>query len=208
MQDILYIRSSPRGADSISGQIADELVTRLMEQQPGASLKLRDLATQPVPHIDALFASGTLKPAEQRSAAEVDALRLSDGLLEEVRQAQHIVVAAAMVNFSIPSTLKAWIDQLMRLGLAFHYTAEGPAGLLGGRRLYLVLARGSAYGPGREDWDFQQSYLRKIFGFMGIDEQQLILIEPTLAGEDRAAEALARARERIAEITAQARAEA
>ena len=184
MTNILIIKSSPRGSASHSSRLVDKLAARLQEQYLGAHTVERDLAAQPLPHIGADFASGTLKQPDQRSTAEVEALKLSDTVLGEVQEADIIVVAAAMINFGIPAVLKDWIDHLMRVGVAFHYTASGPEGLLKGKQLFIVASRGGAYGPERRDWDFQLPYLEKIFQFMGISDQTHIVVEPTLAGEE------------------------
>jgi FMN-dependent NADH-azoreductase len=201
MTKILLVQSSPRGAASVSSMLAGELLERLMLQHPGAEVLLRDLAAQPLPHIGSLFASGTLTAPDARSREEVAALLRSDEVLAELQSADIVIVAAAMINFGIPSELKSWIDHLMRVGMAFTYNEQGPLGLVAGKRLYLVLSRGSAYlGNGMQDWDFQLPYLEKIFQFMGITDQQHIVAEGMLAGEELAGANLAKAREQIAAI--------
>lgn len=202
MTNILLIKSSPRGSASHSSRMADKVMARLQAQHPGATVLERDLAAQPLPHIGAEFSSGTLKQPEQRSAAEVEALKLSDSVLGEVQAADFVVVATAMINFGIPAVLKNWIDHLMRLGMAFTYTADGPLGLLNGKKVYIVASRGGAYGPERRDWDFQLPYMEKMFQFMGITDQTHIVVEPTLAGEEVLQAQLDAAMERIEALSA------
>ena len=201
MSRILQIKSSPRGELSVSNQLGDELCARLQQLHPGAEHIERNLAEDPLPHITPDFSTGTLTPPDQRSPQQIEALKLSDSVLAELMQSDHIVVSVAMINFSIPSVLKVWIDHLLRYGVAFTYDEQGNSvGLVNGKRLYLVMARGSAYGPDRRDWDFQSTYLEKIFQFIGMEEQTHILAESTLAGEEIANANIAKARERIAAI--------
>ncbi|MCB1220867.1 MAG: NAD(P)H-dependent oxidoreductase [Planctomycetales bacterium] len=201
MTRILLLKSSPRGSASYSSMLADELVARLRELHPDAQVHVRDLAADPLPHVTAEFASGTLTPEEQRSPEQRQALELSDRVLGELQQADIVVLAAAMINFAIPATLKNWIDHVMRVWVAFTYNEQGPLGLLNGKKLYVVAARGSSYAdPVQGEWDFQLPYIEKIFQFMGIVDQQHIVVQPTLAGEDIAKAEIEKARAQIAAI--------
>ncbi len=200
MTRILFIKSSPRGGASVSSQLGQELVQQLQEQYPGAAVKVRDLAQQPLPHITPDYTSGVFKPQEERSELEQRLVGLGDQLIEELEWADHVVVSSGMINFSIPSTLKAWLDHVVRVGRTVQYTADGPVGQLSGRQLYLVLASGSAYGPDRQDWEFQRSYLEKILSFIGLEEAHVFRAEGTLAPAEIAEKNIASAREQIAEI--------
>src|SRR5690606_25642116 len=107
MSNILVIKSSPRGAESVSGRLADELVQQLREQHPGAVVQVRDLAADPLPHISPEFAVASKLAPEQLTEEQRNALALSDSLVEELLAAEHVVVSTGMINLSIPSTLKA-----------------------------------------------------------------------------------------------------
>ncbi|MCB1187854.1 NAD(P)H-dependent oxidoreductase [bacterium] len=201
MTNILLIKSSPRGGASVSSQLGEELVQQLKEQHPGAVVKVRDLASQPAPHITPDYIGGVFKPADQRSEQESQLVGYGDELIDELEWANHIVVSSGMINFSIPSTLKAWLDHVVRVGRTVQYTADGPVGQLGGRQLYLVLASGGAYGPERQAWEFQLSYLKQIFSFIGLDEAQVFCAQGTLAPAEIAQQNIASARESILQLS-------
>src|SRR5699024_9065362 len=107
--------------------------------------QVRDLAKQPLPHLDMDLLGGWMKPADQQNAAEQAAAQRSDALVAELKAADVLVLAAPMYNFAIPSTLKAWLDHVLRAGVTFQYTANGPQGLLTGKRAYVLTARGGIY---------------------------------------------------------------
>jgi FMN-dependent NADH-azoreductase len=162
-QNILRLDASARHADSASRAFADAVLAEV----PGASIARRDLADG-VPQITGAYTSGTFKAADNRSPEEAEALALSDALFAELKAADTLVIATATYNFNIPSSLKAWIDQVTRAGLAFRYTETGPEGLLTGKRA-LVL-RASAGTPTGADNDFATPYLRFVLGFIGITD--------------------------------------
>src|ERR1700704_972897 len=110
MKTILFVSSSPRGWDSYSHRVARRIVDDLKAGNPGARVVARDLAKQPLPHVGAAFGTGRTVPPEKQSAADREALALSNALVDELFVADVIVIAAPMHNFGIPSSLKAWID--------------------------------------------------------------------------------------------------
>lgn len=201
MTKILFIKSSPRGSASVSSQLGEELVDQLRERYPDAELKVRNLALDPVPHISPEYVGGVFKPAAQRSEQEQQLVARGDELIEELEWADHVIVSSGMINFSIPSTLKAWLDHVVRVGRTVQYTADGPVGQLTDRQLYLVLASGGAYGPDRQAWEFQLSYLRQIFSFIGLDEAQVFCAQGTLAPAEIAQQNIASARESIMQLS-------
>ena len=205
MNNLLLVLSSPRGAESISERIARRLVGDIVAGAPGTKVVTRDLVRNPLPHLEAAFASGRVRPAQERAHAEVIAIDRSDPLVDELFAADTIVIAAPMHNFSVPSSLKAWIDHIARPGRTFTYTAAGPEGLLKGKRVILVLARGGIYTKGpMQQMEFQESYLRAVLGFLGVTDIDTIHVEGIAMGDDIARAAIDRATEKAATLAREA----
>ncbi|MNZ73990.1 FMN-dependent NADH-azoreductase [compost metagenome] len=198
MSKVLVIESSVRQEGSISRQLTAEFVAQWRETHPQDTLTIRDLAREPLPHLDADLLGGWMKPAAEQSAAEQAALARSNQLTEELLAADVLVLAAPMYNFAIPSTLKAWLDHVLRAGVTFQYTAEGPKGLLQGKRAFVLTARGGVYAGG--PFDQQEPYLRQALGFIGIDAVTFIHAEGLNMGGDAAEQGLAKARQQLAAV--------
>ena len=142
MSRVLVIESSARQEGSVSRQLTADFIARWQAVHPQDQLTIRDLARQPVPHLDETLLGGWMKPAEQQTEAEQAAAARSSELTEELLAADVLVLAAPMYNFAIPSTLKSWLDHVLRAGVTFKYTETGPQGLLSGKRAFVVAARG------------------------------------------------------------------
>lgn len=138
-----------------------------------------------------------MKPAETQSEAEKAALARSNQLTEELLAADVLVLAAPMYNFTIPSTLKSWLDHVLRAGITFQYTSEGPKGLLEGKRAYVLTARGGVYAG--TPVDQQEPYLRQALSFIGITDVSFIHAEGLNMGGDTAERGLGKARNQLAE---------
>ena len=178
MKNILLIQSSPRGLESYSQKVARSIVGDLEERHPGAKVVVRDLAQNPPPHVGEAFVGGISTGPEQRTPEQTEALVLSDVLIDELLAADIIVLAVPMHNFGPPSTLKAWIDHVVRVGRTVSYSQKGPEGMLKGRRAILVLARGGVYSDGpAKALDFQEPYLRAILGFIGLTDIEVVRVE-------------------------------
>ena len=191
MKNILFIPSSSRGWQSHSHQVAHRIVDDLKAQLPAATVTVRDVAKDPLPHIGEVFARGRGLAPDKRDATESKALALSDTLVDELLAADIIVLAVPLHNFGIPSTLKAWIDHVVRPGVTFSYSAKGPEGLVKGKKVILVLARGGVYSSGpMQAYDFQEPYLRAALGFIGLTDIDVVRIEGVAMGEDAARNAL------------------
>lgn len=145
MSRVLVIESSARQEGSVSRQLTREFLVRWKAAHPADEITVRDLASEPVPHLDIDLLGGWMKPAEQQSAAEKSALERSNLLTEELLASDVLVLAAPMYNFAIPSILKAWLDHVLRAGVTFKYTETGPQGLLVGKRAFILTARGGIY---------------------------------------------------------------
>jgi FMN-dependent NADH-azoreductase len=205
MSQILLLTSSLRGDASYSTRVARALVEQLQAATPGATVTVRDLAGAPLPPIDADFIAGQALPPEKRSAAQAAAVALSDRLVQEVRDADAIVVASGMVNFSLASGLKTWFDYLLRAGVTFRYTETGPEGLVTGKTAYLVTASGGVYSEGpRKAIDFQEPYLRQLLAFIGITDVTAIAVEGVAFGPEAADKAVAGALAKIPAVVARA----
>jgi FMN-dependent NADH-azoreductase len=205
MSHILLVTSSLRGDASYSTKVARALVDQLQAATPGAAVTVRDLAREPLPHIGADFVAGPALPPEKRSASQAAAVALSDRLVQEVVAADVIVVASAMVNFSLASGLKTWFDYLMRAGVTFRYSEKGPEGLVTGKKAYLVTARGGVYSEGPlKAIDFQEPYLRQLLAFIGVTDVEAIAVEGVAFGPEAADKAVAGALARIPAVVARA----
>jgi FMN-dependent NADH-azoreductase len=192
MKNILFVPSSPRGWESYSHRVARRIVDDLLMHNPGARVVVRDVAKRPLPHISAAFAAGRAVPAGKQSDADRQALALSDELVDELFAADVIVIAAPMHNFRVPSSLKAWVDHIVRPGRTFSYSEKGPQGLATGKKaILLVLARGGVYSQGpMQSFDFQEPYLRAVLGFIGITDVEVVRIEGVALGEQALSQAL------------------
>ena len=200
MRKILFVTSSLFGANSKSRQVASDLVATLRRVNGGAESVARDVSALP-PHAGAMLtALGT--PAETRSAEETTRARFADTLIEEVEAADTIVIAAPMYNFSVSSTLKAWIDHIARSGRTFRYTANGPEGLLKNKKVYIVASRGGLYAHGgpAAALDFQEPYLRGVLGFLGLTDVEFVYAEGLGMGAEAVEKGLASAHAQIAEL--------
>ena len=192
MATILVVESSARDEGSISRQLTAELIAGWQQQSPDDRIILRDVAAQPLPHLDMDMLCGRmLPPAEQTLAQQAADARCRE-LAAELLEADVVVLAAPMYNFGVPSTLKAWIDHVLYAGLTFRYTENGPVGLLEGKRGVVISARGGVHaGLAR---DHVEPYLVQVLNFVGIQDVVCVHAEGLNMGEVAAAEGLASAR--------------
>ena len=191
--NILHITSSSRGSASYSNRVAAQVLDALRARNPGATVTLRDLARDPLPHIDDDFVAATRSPDGPQTARQRALLAQSDALVDELIAADVIVIAAPMINFTIPSTLKTWIDHVARAGRTFSYSAAGPKGLVTGKQVILVAARGGVYADAGQALDFQLPYLKSVLGFLGMTDVTVLEVEGTAFGPDAAEQAVAAA---------------
>jgi FMN-dependent NADH-azoreductase len=192
MSDILFVASSARGAASYSNQVASALLEKLQASDPGAQVTVRDLARNTLPHIDGDFIAATRGADGPQTAAQKALAVQSDVLVDELIAADTVVIAAPMINFTIPSTLKTWIDYVARAGRTFSYSESGPKGLVTGKRVFLVVARGGVYSD-KKPFDFQLPYLRHVLAFLGMTDVEVIDVEGTAFGPQAAERAVAAA---------------
>src|SRR5215470_1670690 len=202
MGNLLFVSSSLFGDGSQSRSVAREFIDRWRDAHPRTSVTERDLTADSIPHLSLATLAATAQPADARNAAERQSAALADTLIEEVEAADVIVIAAPMYNFSIPSTLKAWIDHIARAGRTFRYGASGPEGMLKGRKAFIVTGRGGVYSgeSPAKSLDFQEPYLRATLGFLGLDDVAFIHVEGLKMSPEAAATAIGRAREAIGDL--------
>lgn len=198
MSRVLIIESSARQQDSVSRQLTRAFIQHWQAAHPGDEITLRDLALNPLPHLDADLLGGWTKPEAQRSAAEAQALIRSNELTDELLAADVLVLAAPMYNFTIPSTLKAWLDHVLRAGITFKYTPTGPQGLLTGKRAVVLTARGGIHAGASSD--HQEPYLRQVLAFIGIHEVEFIHAEGLNMSGDFHEKGLNQAKARLAAV--------
>ena len=167
---ILRIDASARRTGSISRALNDRLLARFTAT-PGTTVTTRDLA-EGLPQIDEAWIGANFTAPDERTEEQAAQLALSDELVAELQAADTIVIGLPTYNFSVPASLKAWIDLVARVGLTFQYTAEGPQGLLSGKRVIVNFASGGTELGSA--FDFSSGYLRHILGFLGIDDVQFI----------------------------------
>lgn len=204
MTTLLFIQSSPRGAESSSNQAGASLVEALRARHPGMEVTTRDVAGNPPPHVDAAFVAANFALPEQRTGEQVRALEASEACIDEILAADIIVIAAPMFNFSIPSSLKAWIDNIVRVGRTLRFSPDGPVGALEGKRFILVISSGGVYSSGYlQDRDFTEPYLRAVLGLVGVKDIDTVRVEGSSVSAIGPEKAMAAARARIAELVPQ-----
>lgn len=199
--NILHIDSSALGGASVSRQITAEVVRAIQARSGEAGVQYRDLSAKPLSHLSGELLAG-LRPAPGTSAAPSEEIRAelaeAEEVLTEFLAADVIVVGAPMYNFSVPSQLKSWIDRIAQAGRTFRYTANGPEGLAGGRKVIVVSSRGGILaGQAHEAaLDHQEAYLRTVFNFIGITDVSVVRAEGIGYGPEARDAAIAKALER------------
>jgi FMN-dependent NADH-azoreductase len=183
MTSVLLVEASPERARAVSRRAAAQLLARLEAREPGIRVLRRDLARDPPPLVDAGFAEAIRVPAGERSAAERQALAASEALIAELEATDALVIATPMHNFTVPAALKAWIDQVLRIGRSFRSTPEGKRGLLPARPAYVVVASGGyVTGERARQPDFLTPYLDAVLRTLGIGAARFVHVEAARAG--------------------------
>jgi FMN-dependent NADH-azoreductase len=207
MSHLLHIDSSPRGERSHSRRMTREFVEARKQAHPSDTITYRDIGRNHIPHMDEPWIAAGYTPPDQRTPEMWEALRISDQLVDEFIAADFYVIGVPMYNFSIPSALKAYIDQIVRIGRTFDFepkNAENPyIPLVLGKKMLIITARGSSgYGSGEryETVNYQDPYLRAIFGLIGITDITFIHVENDELGGTSLAQSIANARLQIAQL--------
>jgi FMN-dependent NADH-azoreductase len=197
---LLQLNASLFSLGGQSSQLADQFVNAWRANNDGAEVAFRDLASDPLPHLDAERFLAFIAAPDARTPQQQALLVQSDALVAEIKAAQVIVLGLPMYNFGVPSTLKAYFDHIARAGVTFRYTANGPEGLLSGKKAYVFAARGGLYaGTPR---DSQTSYVRDFLAFIGISDVEFVYAEGLSMGEPSKQASLAGAQQRIEQLAA------
>jgi len=195
MTTLLQIRSSLLAGDSQSNRLADRFVAQWQAAHPGGRVVVRDLAQQPLPHLGLAHVAAFSTAADQRTPEQQALVAASDALIAELQGADVVALGLPLYNFGIPSTLKAYFDQIARAGVTFRYTASGPEGLIQGKQVYVFAARGGLYQG--QPHDTQTPFVRNFLGFLGMTDVHFVHAEGLAMGEAPRREALARAEAQI-----------
>ena len=199
MSHLLVINSSAAGRDSVSRVLVADAVSKLLEADPAVHVTHRDLGENPPPHLISQTLNGVRGTAT--TDTEFAARRLSDELIGELKAADTIVIGAPMYNFSVPTTLRAWFDHVLRAGVTFKYVDGAVRGLLGGKRVIVIESRGGMYSEGpAQAIDFQEPYLRHLLGFIGITDVTFVRAEKIGYGPDARTAAIEGAKARLSEV--------
>ena len=188
MANLLVIESSPRSA-SVSGSVAKEYVTEWQRKHPTGKVVRRNVATSPAPFVTEQWIAAAYTPVENRTKEQKQILAVSETLIDELEAADAVVLAVPMHNFGVSAQLKTWIDQVVRVGRTFSYSAQGPQGLLDeNKKVVVIVARGGAYS-GESPYAFldqQEPYLRTVLGFIGLKNVQFVYAENQARGAEAA----------------------
>ena len=180
MKKILHIISSPRGEASFSIRLGNSIIEKLKETHPDSIVKENVLVNKQFPHLEEAQISSFYTAPEKRSPQNIEAVKHSDEAIQEIMEADILVIGAPMYNFSVPSTLKAWIDHIARAGVTFKYDEKGPKGLVVGKKVYLAVASGGIYSEGQmKPYDFVTPYLITVLGFLGLTDVTIVRAEGT-----------------------------
>jgi FMN-dependent NADH-azoreductase len=179
--NLLHIDSSIRGDASVSRQLSARAADVWRATHPDGTVTYRDLGRDPLPHLDVAGGLARILPQGQHTAAQAESWALTEELVNEIKQADTIVLGLPLYNFGAPSSVKTWVDHLIAPGLSID--PETHAGLLGGREFVVLASRGGGYGEGtpREGWDHAQPWLSHAISPTGL-EPRFITAELTLAG--------------------------
>ena len=187
---VLRIDSSARHEASVSRGLTDRIVAKLGAER----VITRDLDAEPIPHVTQDWAVGAYVPEADRTPEQRTALAVSDALIEEIRAADVVVIGLPVYNFTVPASLKAWMDQVARMGVTFRYTEQGPEGLLKDKRVILAVASGGTEVG--SPIDFATPYTRHFLGFIGLGDVEIVasdrLMTDPEASQARAADDLER----------------
>jgi len=201
MTTLLQINASINNGNGESSRLANQFVAAFHKRHPKATIVVRDVAAaEPVPHLNAERFGAFITKPEQRSAAQNAVVAYSDALINELKQADVVVLGLPMYNFGVPSQLKAYFDHIARIGVTFEYTEKGPVGKLTDKKVYVFAARGGVYEG--TPMDTQTSYVRDFLRFLGMTHVEFIYAEGLNMGPQSKQAALAKAEADIARLAA------
>jgi len=195
MKTLLQIQSSIFSNGGQSSRLAGRFIAAWRASNPGGKVIVRDLATEPVPHLDAARFGAFIAKPEERTPAQQAVVDYSDALIGELKRADVVVLGLPMYNFGLPSTLKAYFDHVGRAGVTFKYTEKGPVGLLTGKKVYVFAARGGIYAGTPNET--QTPFIRTFLSFIGMDDIEFVYAEGLAISEASKEQGLLRAQAAI-----------
>lgn len=195
MSHLLVIHTSINGADSLSSSLASEAAASWRQRHPGGAVTELDFSRTAVPHLTAATFAAFGTPEEERTSKQRSLVSQSDTFIRQLQQADELILAVPMYNFSIPSQLRAYFDHIARAGITFRYSPEGPVGLLTMDKVNVIATRGGKYAG--TPLDTQTTYLRNFFAFLGLTEVEFVYAEGTAMGEEALATSIREARQAI-----------
>ncbi len=204
MPRVLHVSASPRAERSQSRRAAREFLDAYLAAHPGSSVTERDVGHKPPAHVTEAWVAAAFAPPDAQTAETRAAIRESDELVDEFLAHDVIVISAPMYNFGVPSTLKAYIDNIVRVGRTFNFDQSKPnpyVPLVHGKKLYAVLsAGGGGYAPGGPvaGYEHEGTYLQAIYGFMGVTDSKVMYLENANAGPEQIEASFAKLRPAIA----------
>jgi FMN-dependent NADH-azoreductase len=202
MPTLLVINSSPR-RESVSRRLTQHFVKEWKDLIPQTKIIERDLVAERLPLLDESWIQAAYTPEAQQTPEQRKLLELSDTLVAEIMSADSIVLGVPMHNFSIPASLKAWIDLIVRAGKTFSYGSDGPKGLVAsGKKVFAIVSSGGSYAPDSPAgvMDFQAPYLQKILGFIGLTEVTFIHADKQAFGAEAAQQSIDKAIEHLSSL--------
>jgi len=180
MKKILHIISSPRGEASFSIKLGNAIIDKIKTANPGSTVNEVNLVNLHFPHLEEAHITSFFTPVESRSPALQEAVKHSDEAIQAIKDADFIVIGAPMYNFSIHSSLKAWLDHIIRAGVTFSYDENGPHGLLESKKVYIAESTGGIYSEGpMQANDFIAPYLKTVLGHIGLTDVIIFRVEGT-----------------------------
>ncbi|MBW4555998.1 MAG: NAD(P)H-dependent oxidoreductase [Trichormus sp. ATA11-4-KO1] len=207
MNTILRIDSSSRIAGSHSRALGDYFEKAWLERNPGDHIVRRDVVAEPIEHIDAQTITGYYTSADQFTDELRSATALSDHLIKELQSANVLLITVPMYNFSVPSALKAWIDQIVRIGYTFSYDGTNFTGLVNNKRAYVICVYGAGGYTGDRplsSFNFLEPYLKLLLSFLGIQDIRFFSVEATTADDATVAANIDQTKNEIDAVIAQA----
>lgn len=187
MKKILNIVSSIMGEQSFSIKLSQSILEQLQTTYPGSQIVTRELSKHPFPHMEESYLSALFTPEDARTPEHKAAVKHSDEAIKELMEADILVIGVPVYNFAIPSTLKSWIDHIVRAGVTFNYSTQGfPEGQVKDKKVYLAIASGGVFSEGPyKVYDFVEPYLRVTLGFIGMKDIEVFRIEGTKMAETK-----------------------
>ena len=206
MTNLLILETSAKDA-SLSTLLAQEFADKVIHNDLIKTITRRNLATTPLNNLDEAATQALRAGADEPTHAQQEAMTMSDTLIAELEEADMVVIAAPMHNFTISAQMRTWLDYVTRPGKSFGYGENGPQGLLSDKDVYVISTRGGQYGNGEADaphpYDFQSGYLRHILGFIGLRSVQVIAANGMDMGDEARKKGLADARAKTDELIKQ-----